>query len=227
MKSVLERIRLVDFPDDQYFKEDTPKKQIYLHHTAGNSSPYQVVDYWTGTPDRIATSIIIGGAPPKGVTSWYDGQIVQAFSSRYWGYHLGVKQATIPAGGPSSVDLQKHSIGIEICNWGWVTKQTDGSFKNYVNRMVSEKEVIELAAPYRGYKYWHSYTDAQIQSTRDLLVLLCAKWNIPKEFKGMGMFDINTDALMGKPGIWSHTSVRSDKVDVYPHPKLVQMLKSL
>jgi len=33
--------------------------------------------------------------------------------------------------------------------------------------------------------------------------------------------------LKGKAGVFTHNSVRKDKVDVYPHPKLIEMLKSL
>ena len=41
------------------------------------------------------------------------------------------------------------------------------------------------------------------------------------------MFDVNAKALSGTPGVWAHGSVRYDKVDIYPHPKLIEMLKSL
>ena len=40
-------------------------------------------------------------------------------------------------------------------------------------------------------------------------------------------FEINADALNGKPGIWSHTSVRKDKSDVHPQDELIAMLKTL
>ena len=41
------------------------------------------------------------------------------------------------------------------------------------------------------------------------------------------MFDINTNALDGKAGIWTHVSFRADKSDVSPQPKLVKMLKDI
>ena len=40
-------------------------------------------------------------------------------------------------------------------------------------------------------------------------------------------FELNNDALNGKPGKWSHTSVRKDKFDVHPQPELEVMLKTL
>ena len=39
------------------------------------------------------------------------------------------------------------------------------------------------------------------------------------------MFEVNTKALRGAPGIWVHVSVRYDKVDIYPHPKLIENAK--
>jgi hypothetical protein len=43
-------------------------------------------------------------------------------------------------------------------------------FYNYVNREIAANEVCELVKPHRGYKYYHNYTDAQIESTRQLLL---------------------------------------------------------
>jgi len=38
---------------------------------------------------------------------------------------------------------------------------------------------------------------------------------------------LNHNALEGHPGIWSHTSVRIDKSDIFPQPELLSMLRSL
>jgi hypothetical protein len=40
-------------------------------------------------------------------------------------------------------------------------------------------------------------------------------------------FEYQPLANEGGEGIWSHTNFRKDKSDVYPHPKLIEMLKSL
>ena len=55
---------------------------------------------------------------------------------------------------------------------------------------------------------------------------------IPKLLKdGMSpkdAFDFNEDAYYGKiKGLYSHTSVRKDKFDMYPCPMLVEMLINL
>lgn len=227
MPNVLERIKLVDFPEEQYMREETPKTQIYLHHTAGNSNPFGVVEDWARNPERIATAFIIGGKPPKGITQWYDGQIVQAFSSKYWAHHLGIKATAIPPRSKPPMDIARGSIGIEICNWGFLTRRPDGQFINYAGGIMKQDEVFDLGYNYRGYRFWHDYTDAQLQATRDLLIFLGDRWKIPLTFKGPEIFDICNRAFMGEPGVWTHTSVRRDKTDCYPHPKLIDMLKSL
>jgi hypothetical protein len=214
-------IKQVVFPASQYYAEEHPKKQIYLHHTAGNSNAEQVFKGWESNPERIATCVSISG---KGKTS-IDGEIVQGFSSKFWAYHLGLKQDTFTKYGVKYQSLDKISIGIEICNWGQLTLK-DGKFYNYVNREVPAEEVCELATPYKGYKYYHNYTDAQIESTKQLLLLWKEKYNIPLTYNE-DIWDITPRALKGEAGVFTHNSVRKDKVDIYPHPKMIEMLKSL
>jgi len=209
----------VDFPVSQYIREEHPKKQIYLHHTAGNSSGINTFQGWSATPERIATCVAISG---KGSN---DGQIVQGFSSKYWAYHLGLKESTFDKYGVPYQSLDKISIGIEICNWGQLTRKGD-KFYNYVNREVPVDEVIDLKTPYKGFRYFHNYTDAQIQSVKELLLLWKDKYGIPLTYNE-DIWGITTRALKGQAGVFTHNSVRTDKVDIYPHPKMIEMLKSL
>jgi hypothetical protein len=41
------------------------------------------------------------------------------------------------------------------------------------------------------------------------------------------LFTLNSLALAGKPGLWTHVNVRADKFDCWPQPELVALLKSL
>jgi N-acetyl-anhydromuramyl-L-alanine amidase AmpD len=209
----------VNFPASQYVAEEHPKKQIYLHHTAGNSSGINVFKFWETTQERIATCVAISGPGSE------DGQIVQGFSSKFWAFHLGLKESTFQKHGVAYKSLDKTSIGIEICNWGQLTKK-DGKFYNYVNKIVPEDQVIELDKEFKGYKYFHNYSDAQIESVRELLVLWKGRYNIPLTYNE-DIWGISVRALKGESGVFTHNSVRTDKIDVYPHPKLIAMLKSL
>jgi N-acetyl-anhydromuramyl-L-alanine amidase AmpD len=200
--------------EGQYIKEETKKTQIYLHHTAGNSSARNTVNWWNSNSDRIATAYVIDGS----------GEILNCFDDKYWAYHLGLKQEIFTANNIPFKWLDKISIGIEVCNWGYLTKKKDG-FYNYVGKRVNDNEVTELAKPFKGFKFWHSYTDAQIQSIFQLLQNLCLKHDIRNTFSDNWAIDKN--ALNGISGIYTHNSVRVDKSDIYPNPKLIEILKLL
>jgi N-acetyl-anhydromuramyl-L-alanine amidase AmpD len=208
-------LRQISFPKGQYFEEVVPKTQIYLHHTAGAPNADQVWQWWITDTTPIATCVVVDDS----------GEIVQGFSSKFWAYHLGLKTKHFSVMGVPYKNLDKTSIGIELTNWGQLT-QKNGKFYNYVGGEVPASQVCELENPHRGYKYYHNYTDAQIESTKELLITWKEKYNIPLTYNE-DIFSITKRALEGKPGVYTHNSVRPDKVDVYPHPKLVTMLKSL
>ena len=48
----------------------------------------------------------------------------------------------------------------------------------HVNTPVPEDQVVELAKPFRGYKFYHKYTDKQLLSLRELVVSLSVKYGI-------------------------------------------------
>ena len=212
------------FPSGQFFAEENKKAQIFLHHTAGNPDPINTFKFWESNPEKIATCVIVGGKPVAG-SVWEDGEVIQGYSSRYWAYHLGLKESTFTKFGIPYKSLDRISIGIEICNWGQLTVK-DGKYYNYVNRVVSPDEVIELETPFRGYKFYHAYTDAQIEAVKDLLVTWRDKYTIPIDYHS-DIFEVNARALKGDPGVFTHCSVRYDKNDISPQPKMVEMLKSL
>ena len=209
----------VNFPATQFVQEVHTKTQIYLHHTAGNASGTDTFRFWATNTERIATCVTISGKGPT------DGQIVQGFSSRFWAFHLGLRESTFNRFGVPYRSLDRTSIGIEICNWGQLTTK-GGKFYNYVNREVPSDEVIDLGTPFKGFRYFHNYTDAQIESVKELLLLWKTRYNIPLTYND-DIWDITPRALRGEAGVFTHNSVRTDKVDIYPHPKMIQMLKSI
>jgi N-acetyl-anhydromuramyl-L-alanine amidase AmpD len=121
--------------------------------------------------------------------------------------------------------LDKISIGIELCNWGGLTKK-GGKFYHYLGKEVPADEVVELDKPHRGYKYVHAYSDAQIESVIQLLKLWNKKYGIDISYNE-DIWDITPRALKGESGVFTHCSVRKDKIDVTPQPKLIEALKSL
>lgn len=220
----LSKIKQVPLSTSQYIDEEVKKVQIVLHHTAGNSSAPATIKMWNADDrGRIATCVVISG---KGLSKdTFDGEICQAFGSKKWGYHLGLKQDVFRSKGVPYKSLDPIAIGIEICNWGPLDL-VKGKYYNYVDREVSPEQVCVLEKPYKGHLYYHAYTDAQIESVRQLLVY----WN---QIHGIDLtyhediWEVSARALKGENGVFTHNSYRKDKSDVSPQPKLIAMLKSL
>lgn len=210
----------IDFPSSQYISEEHPKKQIYLHHTAGSPNGVGTFGWWSSNTEKVATCVAISGIG-KGCV---DGQIVQGFSSKFWAYHLGLQRSVFSSRKIPYQQLDKISIGIEICNWGNL-REANGKFYNYVGREM-DNGIIKLDKPYKGFQYFHDYTDAQIESVRQLLLLWNKRYGIPLDYCE-DIWDITPRALRGEAGVYTHNSVRRDKIDIYPHPRMIEMLKSL
>ncbi len=210
----------VDFPDDQYYREQTDKKQIVLHHTVSGQGVDGDIAYWRSTVERIGTAIIVG----------WDGKTYQCFSTKYWAHHLGTHEYNNTA-------LNKGSIGIEIDAWGGLMKK-DGKWypaawdvvkkKNIPNTKVKPvQNVQEYPQGFMDYFAYEKYTDAQIEAVRKLLIFWNEKFKIPLNYHP-DMWNKSTYALGGVPGVWTHVSFRGNgKSDCHPQPELIAMLKSL
>lgn len=225
---ILNKIVKVDFPANQYFKQDFQKTQICLHHTVSGPGVMGDISYWKSTPDRIATCMIIDR----------NGTPYQCFSSKYWGYHLGVRNEDIISANISNYTrLDLTTIGVELDSWGPLLEHTDHKYypvefdkkkRKYIPNIKAKPvdDYIIYDAPYRNFNVFEKYTDEQIESLRQLLIYWGSYWKIPLRYNE-DMFDLSYSALSGVPGIWSHSSYRLDKSDINPYPPLVQMLKSL
>ena len=206
-------IKQVPFKD--FYREESVKKQIYLHHTAGTGSGDNVFSWWGKDKPRIATCVVIDR----------NGTIVQGFDSKYWAYHLGLTNQMFKDNGASWVNLDKISIGIELIAWGQLTKKGE-KFYSYTGKEIKGDEVTTLSKPHRGFKHYHSYTQAQIDSVIDLLKLWEKRYGIDISFNA-DIFDVTPRAFKGESGVFTHCSVRKDKVDIFPCPKLIEALKTL
>lgn len=213
----LSTIKVVDFPREQYYQTEHPKKQIYLHHTVSGDGVMGDVNWWKQTESRVATAIIIDR----------NGDIYQTFSSKHWAHHLGIKSTVFKKYSLMNINtkLNQQSIGIEIDSWGGLTEK-DGKWYNTLNKIIDTDKVIKYPDGFRGYYGFERYTDAQIESTRQLLEFWTDRYNIDPCYKGDRMWDISTDAMKGENGIWSHISVRPDKSDLHPQQEIIDMLKT-
>ena len=211
-------------PKREYINGKYNNDYIVLHHTAGYDNPKAVVDCWAkDSLGRVATEFVIGGQRCTDGRSIYDGQIVRTYPEGNQGYHIG-------ASGSSYMNI--HSVGIELCNMGWVKNG-----KTYTGSIVRPDQIVSLKEPFRGYINWHKYTTKQIEVLRDLLLYVANRDNIDlhtgiykwiKTEGAMKAFDFHQDAYSGKvKGLITHANIRKSKYDVSPQPELIDMILTL
>lgn len=185
--------------NNKYFPEFVFKNKIVLHHTASGPNPINVRSWFISNNQHVATAFVVGR----------DGSIMRLFDEKSWAWHLGV--------GNDRID--NSSIGIELCNWGFLTYK-QSKFYNYAGGVVPEEDVVELY--FRGQKYWERYTDEQIDSTKLLLSLLSSNYGIPRTFAGFHQLD---QSLWYESGIFTHTNFLAGKTDCFPQEELLSMLE--
>lgn len=179
-----------------YYNAKTAKKSICLHFTVGyiksDTSSLSKAD------NHVSVSYVVDRS----------GRIYEMFPDTEWSYHLG--SGCIGGNGAMS----KQSIGIEISNYGPLKLSGDKLVDSYKNEYckVSETEFYSKQS-YRGYEYYASMTDVQIDAVATLVKYLGRKHNIPMDFKpDDSPFATDADALAFK-GVFYHSNVRKDKFD--------------
>jgi hypothetical protein len=231
-------------PAGEYYAGPTKKRWLFLHHTAGWDSPYLTVSGWAAdTRGQVATEFILGGPSIKGTSSEFDGVLVQAFPEGGYGWHLGTGNDA----------MHRESVGIEVCNLGpltkggyfkwdvatkknvWIALKAE-SYYTYVGTEAHPSQITELAKPFRGYKFWHRYSDKQVQVLKDWIIYIGNRDNIDVrkglieqiKVNGVDAFDKVDIPLCNKtPGMWLHTNVQAGKVDLFPQQEVVDMLLSI
>ena len=184
-------------PDTEYFHDVSPKNLIVLHHTVGGSAQ-STFDWWVTDPKRIGTAYLVER----------DGTVHEVFPPEKWASHINRKDAQ----GRQIVELEKRSIGIELCNHGPLTKRGD---KFYFFDRVSEHTeysgpVYDCGKLWRDRWYFAAYPVAQLEAVGKLVKELCPRFGIPN------MPYPNDYLESGVTGIVSHAQLRKDKSDVHP-----------
>jgi hypothetical protein len=226
-------------PRGQFLSGPTKKEWLFLHHTAGWHNPYNTIDAW-GNDNRgqVATEFVMGGPSIRGNDNKFDGEVVKCIPDGGYGWHLGTGNNV----------MHRNSIGIEVCNFGQLTKggyTKNGSwvklnpdrFYTYVGTEADPTQIVELSQTFRGFKFWHKYSNNQISNLKELILHIGNKHSIDVrkglielirkdgEFKAFDRMDV--DMCNRTKGMWSHTNVMRGKVDMFPQPELVEMLLSI
>jgi hypothetical protein len=209
-------------PVGTYFPGPVKKQWIFLHHTAGWENPYQVADMWArDNRGNVATEFILGGPSVKNGNTKYDGDLIQCFPEGGYGWHTGTGNSP----------MHRNSVAVEVCNMGQIVNG-----KTYVNSLADPSQVVKLAKPFRGFQFWHRYSDEQIRVLKGWILYCANKYNIDPRVglvewvkqKGADGFDVlDVRKAESTPGMYSHTNVLRGKVDMFPQQELIDMLLSL
>lgn len=171
----------------EFYTEERRKNTILISNSGTSYRPELAIKSWThflkkdkkGNPIKengVFTKIkrssnyVIGGSSLE--SNIWDGKIVKCFDDNNWSYHIELLNGDI------SKEINSNAITIEICNYGYLIKGHDDKFYNKTNNIVDNSEVVELDEEFMGHKYWHKYTDAQIESLRKLIIHLQIKHGI-------------------------------------------------
>lgn len=189
------------------------KTSIFLHHTAGLTAD-GAISWWNQTPEKVGTAYVIDR----------DGTIYECFDPKAWGYHLGIK---------GDDDYQeKYSIGIEIVAGGQLYLEGNKFmfYPLYPNKAAGKEipktDVVDMGEQgWKGYRYYHCYTDKQTESIIWLVNKLAEDFKIKIQSDLKSISEYNPEILSKHlPGLWAHSSVRKDKVDVVPYKTFMDKL---
>ena len=193
-----------------------PKQQILLHYTAGqlvsDLSALTQKDY------HVSVAFVIAR----------DGTIYQLFPSKFWSGHIGKGLGNIGTGNARD----KQSVAIELSNYGYLVER-DGNLETVYSRMkdahgntgpvdiycsLTETAAYQkLATPFRGQKYYATFTKQQYDSLIILLRYLTAQYQIPRAFLPESTRFETTNDVLNFNGIVSHVNYRiNGKWDIGP-----------
>ncbi|MGL5079077.1 MAG: N-acetylmuramoyl-L-alanine amidase [Waterburya sp.] len=213
----------INFPDLHFFRTIQKKRQIVLHHTEGNPNGLSSIQWWrTRNQGRgtVATPYLVDE----------DGVVLRLFPSYFWANALGKGFA----------HLDRSAVQIELCSYGYLQKTKYGFLDDVAvqdfererikrglefasRRLIPESEVVQK--DFRWGTYFARYTDDQIDTTVKLIRYLSERYDIPVKFNYEDMFDVSRKAINGVPGLYTHASFRSDKLDLCPQDHLIEKLK--
>ncbi len=191
-----------------YYHQPSPKNQIILHHSASADSIATMYHWWrVDGIQHVATAIGIDDL----------GNVGRGYPEDHWAHHIGLRHW-------HNVRLNMYSVAVEIMNWGYLSKQGD-KYLNYVNREVPAGKVVAL--DFRGQKFFEAYTPAEIATLRKWILLMSLRYDIPIDYREQDLWNVSNNAINGTPGLFTHCSYISWKIDIVPQPLMVEMLKTV
>lgn len=203
------------YTENQYYKENYKKDKIIIQISNTNNMAYNYLgklDHLriSNNDKAIGTSYIIG-----------NDINLQIFEDESQANIIHTNQQ-------NNFNLNTSSIGITLCNQGGLTISRRG-IVNFNGDIVPDNEVFDLGRVQRGYRYFHLFTDKQLNMLSETIKYLSSKYSL-KLSKGIygqpTQFDINRDALNGKSGLWSLNNFNELSL-LSPQPNLISVLNSI
>jgi len=129
-----------------------------------------------------------------------DGIIYEHFNPKYYSDYYGVKT------------FDKESISIVLENMGGLDYDEElNVFYNSLNEVCDNDKVFQRN--WKGFSFWEKYTDEQIKSLVDLILILTEKFKIPIKTIGFNNFNEKSGAFNG---ILCRSNLDSNYYDVNP-----------
>lgn len=129
---------------------------LVMHYTAsGGVDGKGDVDLFSRPSSKVSAHFVVGRS----------GDIHQVVECNRRAWHAG---RSVWKGRPNCNDF---TLGIELDNWGWLTKGADGLFRSYTGAIVPREMVVE-ARHKNGITpalYWEAFPFAQIEALIELM----------------------------------------------------------
>lgn len=204
--------------NNQYYTRKYPKKSIWIHFTAGGNAE-GAINWWNQTKAHVGTAYVMDRDE--------DATIYEVFDPKEYAYHLGIR-------GDDNFH-EKHGIGIEIANRGPIWKEGEEFVsyplfpnKNIGRRVMEAEDVVTLDKPWRGHLYYHKVTKAQCKALKELILFLVKEFDIKVQDSSKGWNEYNEKVITEHlGGIWAHTTVRKDKMDMPPQDELMNTIREV
>jgi N-acetylmuramoyl-L-alanine amidase len=138
---------------------------LVIHYTAGRGFEQSLKTLTAKRDDGkgVSAQLLIGR----------DGSIAQMVPFNRKAWHAGKSSWE----GRESVG--SFSIGIELDNYGLLTKRADGKYVTYFGRVVDPSEVVEARHKIGGpVKAWHAYSEVQLEKLEEVAEALVSYYKL-------------------------------------------------
>jgi N-acetylmuramoyl-L-alanine amidase len=144
---------------------------LVIHYTAGGSAS-GAVSWFKNPASNVSAHLVID----------HDGAITQMVPFDKVGFHAGQSSWKGVNG------LNRHSVGIEIANWGKLVKAGSGGWLSPVGNkpIPAERVVLAQHKNFPGQTHgWEAFDEAQFLATVEAAAAICAEYGIgPSDLVG-------------------------------------------